>query len=41
MFTAVVLAQLTVAALGPDTVRWREKIPVRVILEVPLQFSLK
>ena len=35
MFTAVVLAQLTVAALGPDTVRWREKIPVRVVVEAP------
>lgn len=35
MLSALVLAQLTIATSAPDTVRWREKIPVRVVVQSP------
>ena len=35
MGVALLLAQLTIATVAPDTVRWREPIPVRVVVQVP------
>ena len=35
MSVALLLAQLTIATVAPDTVRWREPIPVRVVVQVP------
>ena len=35
MGLGLLLAQLTIATVAPDTVRWREPIQVRVIVQVP------
>ena len=35
MGVGLLLAQLTIATVAPDTVRWREPIPVRVVVQVP------
>jgi hypothetical protein len=35
VLSALILAQLTIATSAPDTVRWRDKIPVRVVVQAP------